>query len=262
MRTAPSALATTLALALIGASVALAVDPEPVLAKPAKQHRKKPRTVVLEDWAQAPSAKYAALGKDDCLRELRSRKIAFDEVAEAHGVLAPIRLRGPLGGVSYHTEERPTERAKSPFEIFDCRLALALDDFSTILRAHDVDEALIFSAWRPPPKGWPAGKLGTRHPGGLAVDIRVLEKKSAPGADRPTLIVLRDWRPARDKPACGNEAPPILPDTEEAKEIRAIYCAAADQRIFSVMLGPNYNQAHENHFHLEITPGVQWRLLL
>ena len=252
----------SVSLAVLGAFLGLAVAPEPALAKPTKQHRKKPRTVVEEDWAQAPSAKYAALGKSDCLRELRRRNISFDEVTEAPGVLAPVRLDGPLGGVSYHTEETPSARAKSPHEIFDCRLVLGLDDFSTILRAHDVEEALIFSAWRPPAKGWPAGRLGTRHPGALAVDIRVLQKKAVPGAERPTLVVLRDWQAARDKPACGDQAPPILPNTSEAKDIRAIYCEAAAGRIFSTMLGPNFNHAHENHFHLEITPGVKWRLLL
>ncbi len=255
-------LAFALGLSLAAVVGATAATPRSVLARPAKQARKKPRTVVDDDWAKAPSAHYAALGKDACLRELRQRGASFDEVASARGVLAPIRLRGPLGGVAYHTEAPVAERAKSPYEVFDCRLALALDDFSAILRAHDVDEAYIFSAWRPPPKSWPADKLGTRHPGALAVDIRVLAKKLVPGADRATLVVERDWQPAHDQPACGDKAPAILPDTAEAKEIRAIYCQAADARIFSSMLGPNYNKAHENHFHLEITPGVKWRLTL
>jgi hypothetical protein len=261
MATSPSSRGRP-ASALAALAVALACFGNEASAKPPKQHRKRPRTVVEDDWAKSPAAKYAALQRDACLRELRSRGIAFTEVPEARGVLAPIRLRGPLGGVTYRTEAPAAEREKSPFEVFDCRLALALDDFGAILRAHDVEEALIFSAWRPPPKSWPATKLATRHPGALAVDIRVFVKKAAPGSERPTLVVERDWLPAHEAPSCGDKAPPILPDTAEAREIRDIFCQASDRRIFSSMLGPNYDKPHKNHFHLEVTPGVKWRLSL
>ena len=54
----------------------------------------------------------------------------------------------------------------------------------------------------------------------------------------------------------------MRPDSTEARALRAIFCEAADQRLFTTMLSPNYNNAHENHFHLEITPGVTWRLVL
>ena len=262
MGTAHRALAVTVALSVLAPLVDDQATPI-AQAKPSKQRRKKPRAVEDADWAKAPSSGYANLGKDACIRELKARQIAFREVDEARGVLAPVRLSGPLGGVDYHTEASKQERQKSPFEIFDCRLVLALHDFSSILVAHGVDEALVFSSWRPPPKGWPAGKLATRHPGALAVDIRkMLKKADGQTAERGSLEVERDWLPAIDKPACGDKASPVLPNDAAGQEIRAIYCEAADKRIFSSMLGPNFNAAHHNHFHLEITPGVKWRLTL
>lgn len=246
----------------LGAAIAFAA-PADVGARPAKHkvHVKKPRTVFEKDWASAPSAKYAALDKDACLAEARARGIPFDEVDEAKGVAIPVRLTGPVAGVAYHTELPEKERATSPFEVFDCRLVLALHDFGSILTAHGIDEALIFSAWRPPGDKWPAGKLATRHPGALAVDIRVFEKSAHPAGGAKDLVVARDWKAARDEPPCGDKAR-VAPDTSEAKELRDIYCKAAAARIFSSMLGPNYNKAHENHFHLEITPDVKWRLVL
>lgn len=238
-------------------------------AKPAKKKAQQKgggtsRAVFDADWESMPATKYGALDRAGCHNEAKARGVGFDEVEEAAGVLIPVRLTGPLNGVSYHTELPQKDRASSPYEVFDCRLVLALHDFSAILTPRGIDEAYIFSAWRPPGKDWPSGKEATRHPGGLAVDIRLLKKTTASnGTD--DLVVARDWTPARDEPPCGT-APlgtaNIAPDTEDAREIRAIYCAAASARIFNSMLGPNYDKAHENHFHLEITPGVKWRMTL
>ncbi len=47
----------------------------------------------------------------------------------------------------------------------------------------------------------------------------------------------------------------------KALELRAIYCEAADKRMFTSMLSPNYDRAHFNHFHLEVTTEVKWRLV-
>lgn len=261
-----------LALCLsVAAAVGYPSGPAPADAKPAKHRAKKPRIAADPDWGSAPSARYGALGKTACLAELKRRQVAFVEVEQARGVLAPIRLTGPLAGIAYHTEAPALDRSKSPHEIMDCRLALALHDFGPVLVKFGVTEAIIFSAWRPPAKSWPAEKSATRHPGGLAIDLKKLvmkppaatpatvttEKTSA--KPRTDLVVDRDWTPARDQAPCKG---PVKPDNAEARALRAIFCEADAQRLFTTMLSPNYNKAHENHFHLEITPGVTWRLVL
>jgi hypothetical protein len=35
-------------------------------------------------------------------------------------------------------------------------------------------------------------------------------------------------------------------------------CDAADARLFNVMLSPDYNWRHRNHFHLEVATGAKW----
>lgn len=234
-------------------------------AKPAKHRPKKPRIVAEPDLASSPSARYGSLTKDACLKELRQRGVKFVEVAEAAGVLAPVRLTGPLHGVTYRTDEPASRRAASPYEVFDCRLVLALDDFGAVLAPYQVEEAVIFSAWRPPPKSWPADKPATRHPGALAVDIRKLVRAKPSGAGArdpaPDLVVERDWTPARDVAPCPVPSD-VRPATTAARELRSIYCEAASKRLFTTQLGPNYDKPHANHFHLEITPGVTWRMVL
>lgn len=201
------------------------------------------------------------MGADECIAELDRRKLPYARVTKAPGVLAPVRLRGPLGGVTYRVLVREHERGESPYEVLDCRLLLALSDFSAILRAHDVDEVLLFSAWRPPPRSWPAGKLATRHPGGLAVDVYRFGKKALPGRERIWLDVKTDFHGRIGPPPCGSGAPPPAPATPAARELRSIVCEAADQHVFTTILTPSYDRAHHNHLHLEITPGVKWYLV-
>jgi hypothetical protein len=123
------------------------------------------------DWANAPSARYASLERDACLAELRSRAIKFELVSEAPGVVTPVRAVDGIGGVLYRTAQPRDKRVSSPHDVFDCRLVLALHDLSALLLRHGIDEVLMFSGWRPPPKGWPADKAAVRHPGAMAIDV-------------------------------------------------------------------------------------------
>ncbi|HEY0990404.1 MAG TPA: extensin family protein, partial [Kofleriaceae bacterium] len=59
---------------------------------------------------------------------------------------------------------------------------------------------------------------------------------------------------------CGEGAGPH-PATDAALALRAILCETVDARLFNVVLTPNYNRPHKNHFHLEVTAGVSWFLV-
>jgi Extensin-like protein C-terminus len=214
------------------------------------------------DWEKHPAARYAALTAAACLAELGRRQIPFTRVASAPGVLAPVRLPEDVGGVVYRTAIAKHLRGQNPYDVFDCRLALALHDFSKVLRAHDIEEVLIFSAWRPPGKNWDDAKLGHRHPGALAIDAYRFGKKLADGqTERVWLEVEKDFHGTIGPLPCGTGAAPPRPSTPEARELRSIVCEAADQHFFTSILTPNYNRAHFNHFHLEVTPEVKWVLV-
>ena len=232
-------------------------------AKHPPPDKKRPHVVFDQAWASTPAAKAAALDRDACFDELRARKIAFTLVDTARGVLAPVRLPADVGGIVYRTELPAAERSHAPWDVFDCRVVVALDNWSPKLLAWGFSEVILFSAWRPPPKTWPEGQQATRHPGALAVDVKKLVRGTDPttNAPRSDIVVERDWAPHIGAPVCGDAAPPANPDTAEGREVRAIACEIEDARLFSVMLTPHYDRAHHNHLHLEITPGVTWRLL-
>jgi hypothetical protein len=202
-----------------------------------------------------PGFRYAALGPGACTAELSRRGVSFRDAGPSPGVLAPVRLSGPVNGVTYHTALPEQARAKSPWEVFDCRLVLSLFDFGEVLRAHEVDDVVMFSAWRPPPKKWRAGKIADRHPGGLAIDVQKLHQKSG-----TWLVVEDDYHGHIGNETCGENQIAPDPPSDAAKALRALVCEAVDAHLFQVVLTPNYNREHFNHVHLEVKAGVKWFL--
>jgi hypothetical protein len=213
-----------------------------------------PEAPVVVEAAETPAARYARLDRAACEAELERRAIPY-ATAEARGVLAPVRLTGPLHGVTFRTALPEGQRASSPWEIVDCRLALSLDDFAAQLATHDVVEVVHYSMYRPPPTRWPSEKIASRHPGGLAIDAASFVKR-----DGHALVVERDFHGRIGARTCGPGSMPAHP-RPEASELRQIVCDAADAKLFNVELTPDFNWAHRNHFHLEVTAGVRWFLV-
>jgi hypothetical protein len=207
------------------------------------------------DPSLTPAIRYARLDPASCEAELSRRGIPVRKVEDARGVLSPVRLMGPLHGVTFHSGLPALQRATSPYEIVDCRLVLALDDFAALLSAHGIVEVVHMSMYRPPSRGWPASKIGSRHDGALAIDAGELVK-----ADGTRLNIERDFHGKIGAATCGPGTGPE-PPTEAALELRDIVCTAADQHLFNVELTPDYNWPHRNHLHLEVTANVKWFLV-
>ena len=200
-----------------------------------------------------PAKRYGSLDRASCVAELGRRKIPFAAVASARGVLAPVRLTGPLHGVTYHTGLPAAQRPTSPYEILDCRLVLALDDFSSILAKYDVVEVIHFSVYRPPnARSFADGHIGRQHDGALAIDAGLFVKK-----DGTQLNVEKDYHGRIGAGTCVANSGPN-PVTPASITLRSVVCDAASAHLFNVELTPNYNWAHRNHFHLEVTPNVTW----
>lgn len=205
------------------------------------------------DADDTPAVRYAQLSQDDCEAELDNRQIEYER-EDSVAVLAPVRVTGALHGVVFRTDGAAEKRDTSPYEVADCRLVLALDDFAQILERHEIVEVRHYSMYRPP-KSWPEGKIGKQHAGALALDAgRFIAK------DGKVLDVDHDFHGAIGAKTCGDAAGP-RPSTPGSLALRAILCEAVAQRIFNVVLTPNFNRPHHNHFHLEVMAGVRWFLV-
>lgn len=204
----------------------------------------------------APNVRYASLDRDTCQAELTRRAVPSVVAEPTPGVMAPVRLRGPLHGVSIHTDRPPKERERSKYEIFDCRLVLALDDFAQVVAQRDVIEIIHLNAYRPTTEhGCTAKYWGLQHCAALAVDVREFKRK-----DGSTLNVDRDFHGRIGLGTCASGVGPS-PQTRIADDLWSFVCEAAGRALFHVMLTPNYNAEHKNHFHLEITPEAGWMMV-
>lgn len=199
---------------------------------------------------------YANMSDAEVLAELGRRNVPHTRLMEpVPGVRTPVRLTGPLHGVNIHSSLPKEERAATPFEILDARLALALDDWSEFLSNHDVVEVIHFTIYRPNDSGAPERNGGLpRHPGGMAIDVGALKKRGG-----GFLTVVSDWPPAIGERTCGPRARKLL--GRKGRELMSIVCEAADARLFNVMLTPHFNRAHHDHVHLEIKADVKWFLV-
>jgi len=202
------------------------------------------------------ASKYASLERAACEAELGKRKIPFERVGEARGVIAPLRLKGAIAGVEFHSMLPLAQRRTSPYEIYDCRLVLALDDWARVLARHDVVEVVHYSVYRPPPAKAVLNGPGRRHSGALAIDAAIFKMR-----DGKSMSVEKDFHGRIGAKPCGAHAAPTTGLPAPAVTLRQIVCEAADQQLFNVMLTPDYNWPHRNHFHLEVTAGARWVLV-
>jgi len=198
----------------------------------------------------APATAAANLSPAQCRSELRRRKIETKRApGPAAGVATPLRLAGPLQGVRFIAPG-----ARSVYGTLDCRLVLALDEFSRILNQHAVVEVSIDNAYRPRAH-LPGRRKRSQHAYGLAADILSMKLE-----DGRSIIVERDWRGALGQPSCGPEARPDDP-TDETIVLRNVLCQAAREGVFHHLLTPNHDLAHRDHLHLDIQRGARSLLL-
>jgi hypothetical protein len=201
---------------------------------------------------EPPATRYVALTKDACESELVARAIPHRVLGPKRGMVAPVRLTGPLSGVAFHTLLPAREQGRSSYEILDCRLLLALGDLAKLLAAQDVVEVMYYSAYRPPPAGFPDAQLGERHDGGLAIDIGYFRTKDGLG-----LNVERDYQAWPGERPCA-PAPPPRHMTRSSFALRKIACDAIEARLFNAALTPGYDPMHRDHFHFELSAGATW----
>ncbi|AUX22673.1 hypothetical protein SOCEGT47_031770 [Sorangium cellulosum] len=244
-------------------------------------------------WSPASrAATYGALTTSACDRELKRRGIPHAPARGAPLVDRPVRLTGALHGVTFRGDgvarKAKKQRSASPFDIADCRLALVLDDLAAFLATRGVSEVVHVSMHRPAPAGAApkakatqqpakkapkgAGKAAKRaaakattpaaaparpsqHALGLAIDVAAFVK-----ADGARLDVKADWHGAIGAPPCGPGSAPKVP-TPEALELRELVCAVFASGLFNVVLTPNANEAHADHFHFDIKRKARYFLL-
>lgn len=193
----------------------------------------------------------AALSDRACLRALLRAQVPFERVHHTVvGIALPIRVNGPIAGVRYRASDRTEVH-----ELMDCRLGVALVRFSRMLRHLGIHEVTHYSTYRPAgSSALSHNPIQARHAGGMAIDAAWFMRD-----DGARFNVERDFHGHLGRIVCGPEA--RVPHHDAARLLRTIACDSARRGLFTVILTPNFNYQHRNHFHLEVTRNANWRFV-
>jgi len=162
-------------------------------------------------------------------------------------VKQPLLLDGPIRGVIVRPKLRRELRVN---EVMDCRLIAALVDTAEIARSLGFSEILFYSTYRPMRDGAKAGKA-SMHRRGLAIDVGWLAT-----SDGAAVEVLESYERHEGAPPCDDDD-----GTDLGRRLRDFACTLHSRKTFNVVLTPNANKAHHNHFHLDITPDARWYII-
>jgi hypothetical protein len=181
----------------------------------------------------------AALANPDdvmtsCKDELERRGVAFKSVKRA-GIANGVEITGPLGGVPYASEQYPL--------VIDCSLAVSLDEAGKYLRELGITKAGFSSAYSK--RNVRGTNRPSKHSFGLAIDVHAFEAGTL-GA----LRIDRDYEQGLgDNVDCVGR-----PLTQGGAILRIMQCQLVRSGLFHLVLSPDYDDAHHDHFHLEVKP--------
>ena len=200
--------------------------------KPTQKLAPKPALASAQKLTPKPALALAPLGA--CTAALTARKVAW-KPASRPGIVHAVEITGPLGGVTVSSPGAPL--------VIDCSLAISLDEAGRYLRNVGVDAALVSSAYsRRMVRGT---NRPSKHSYGLAIDVHAFS-----GPELGTLSVDRDYEQGLgDAVDCLGR-----PLTQGGATLKLLQCQLVRSGLFHLVLSPDFDDAHHDHFHLEAKP--------
>ena len=172
-----------------------------------------------------------------CKDELERRGVSFKSVKRA-GIANGVEITGPLGGVPYASDQYPL--------VIDCSLAVSLDEAGRYLRELGVTKAGFSSAYSK--RNVRGTNRPSKHSFGLAIDVHAFDVGTL-GA----LRIDRDYEQGLgDSVDCVGR-----PLTQGGAVLKIMQCQLVRSGLFHLVLSPDYDDAHHDHFHLEVKPWAE-----
>lgn len=173
----------------------------------------------------------------DCFAELDARHIAYKH-ASRPGIQLGVELTGAIGGIALTSEDQPL--------VIDCSLAVSLDEAGKYIAALGLDKATFSSAYSR--RNVRGTNHASKHSFGLAIDVHTFA-----GPDIGNLRVDRDF-----EQGLGDEVDCVgTPLTQGGAVLKILQCQLVRSGLFYLVLSPDYDDAHHDHFHLEAKPWAQ-----
>jgi hypothetical protein len=181
----------------------------------------------------------------DCHGWLDLYQIPYTVGPSRMGVADPVTAVPPINGVPFRSGG-----AVRTSMFADCTLIKSLAEAAPLLRARQIVEVTDLGIYNyrcigtGTPPDCPSGL--SQHSFGNAIDLAAFEV-----ADGTTYTVKTDWviDPAGEK-TCAAQ-------TEPGKDqfLHELICALKTAHVWNIVLTPNYNADHRDHFHVDLTDG-------
>ncbi|HEU4614459.1 MAG TPA: extensin family protein, partial [Kofleriaceae bacterium] len=164
-----------------------------------------------------------------------ARHVGFKKTSRP-GIANAVEIVGALGGVEI--------TGRTPL-VIDCSLAVSLDEAARYMRALGIVKATFASAYSR--RNVRFTNHPSKHSYGLAIDV-----SGFIGPDLGTLRVARDYEQGLgDAVDCVGR-----PLTQGGAVLKVLQCQLVRSGLFDLVLSPDYDDAHHDHFHLQVKP---WR---
>lgn len=181
-------------------------------------------------WEKDISGCHVPVGAEECRSRLENAGVDFKPVHDRPGITHPVLLGSEINGV----------RLKSKGDlVVSCDLALSIVRMTEILSEMDAREVGIFSAHRPE-------SSYSFHSLGLALDINFFVSSKW----KVGVWVKTNFEKSEKYKTCNYKT-----ETKKGAFLMDVICALWEERVFNTIITPNYNEAHLNHFHVDVRPG-------
>jgi hypothetical protein len=171
----------------------------------------------------------------NCYDELDARNVTYKKTKKP-GIKNPVEVTSALGGIAVEGADAL---------VIDCSLAVSLDEAGRYMKALGMTNARFSSAYsRRTVRGT---NNPSKHSYGLAIDVSAFT-----GPDLGTLRIDKDYEQGLgDAVDCVGQ-----PLTQGGAVLKVLQCQLVRSGLFHLVLSPDYDDAHHDHFHLEVIP---WR---
>jgi hypothetical protein len=186
----------------------------------------------LAAWAAAPATARADAAV--CLDALDDLGVRYERVSRK-GIRTGVEVKSDLGGVEYRGYD------KAPL-VLDCSLVYSLAVSGRFLAAAGIVSVTYSSSYQR--RNIRGTNRPSKHSYGLAIDVHTLHTEDE------TFSVTDDYEQGLgDNVDCIGE-----PLTKTGAVLRRINCQLVRSELFRIVLTPDYDAGHYNHFHIEALP--------
>jgi hypothetical protein len=180
-----------------------------------------------------------------CLGGLANAGVSFRNAPATKGIVDPVYLGPVVDGVTfrYRTANKPDAI------LVACEMVARVRRLATLVKSFGLNEVVHIGTYNYRQMRNPECEKAnncklSQHSYGTALDIHGIGKVGS----KVNYSTLKDWVVSK-LPTC-----PGSPKSEADRVLHEFACQMRTKSLFSIILTPNYNATHRDHFHVDLTP--------